>query len=233
MVLLSGLGKVALTLGSVLAGALLAFWFQNIRENRIKRNDRLEAIIRTQHSLYFMWSILAAIRYTYLDERRDDPKRHRMLRIYWLPDYRIPIDFNSITFLHQPSFRALLTNIFMAERCFLSAIDAVLERNRRLEEFVPKPGTEHQFDPVTKVLVTPLDQVKDSLLKSATDALYNSIDNGMGSLEHTFSQLRECAKTMFPDASGFMRESNLTRDGYFAARGQKPPDQATNPTSPS
>ncbi|MEO7701892.1 MAG: hypothetical protein ABIZ04_21915 [Opitutus sp.] len=218
-----GAGKIVSALGGAFAGAGVAFWFQNRRENKIKRNAQFEALVRAQHALYFMWSVVAGLRYKYLDESRTDPKRHRMLRINWLPEHHVPIDFNALTFLHRQGSTTLLTQLYVAERAYLSAIDAVRERNQLVFRAIPTPDKEYQFDPKSKLLGMRVDPLMDSLLESATTALYHSVDGGMSRCEDAFAELRKAAKRMFPKNKPFLRDENLTKDGFFASHGQKAP----------
>ncbi len=218
-------GEIIAALAGALAGAGLAFLFQNSREDRIKRNERFEAVIRAQHSLYFMWMILANIRFNRLDPRRAENTRHRSLGIIWTSDDIVEFDFDAITFLHRREYRSLLTNLFLSQRACKSAIESVDLRNKYFSDLIPGPGAEYSFQTESKTLGQMVDPIKDSLLESATNEMYKTIDNGMKLIERTFADLRKCAKEVFPDEAGLLSETNLTKDGYDAARGASPPTQ--------
>jgi len=223
-VILAGFCALATTLIGAWAGAAMAFRYQRHREEEVKRNDQIQAVVAAQHALYFMWRLLAYVRYTYLDPQRDDEdNRHKMLGKYHLVEHRVPIDFNSLTFLFQRNFRGLLSNIFIAERAFLNAVDAVRTRNDRHTAMEPKPGSEYVLDPETKMVTLPLDPLQDEGMKITTNALYVAVDGGMVQLERAFSVLRQAAKSNFPEIDFFLGDSNLTEAGFYNS--QKKPQE--------
>ena len=209
--LLNWSGEIVAALVGAFVGAGAAFWLQMRREKQLKADKEYAAIIKAQHAMLFMWWILAVIRYTYLDARRQDAKdRHRILGKYWMIDLHVSIDLDSLAFLFRPKMREVVSLCFFAERAFLSAVDAVKERNGYWSDITTKRAAE-SFDPETKMARLPLDPVKDQMLKDATDALYNAVDNGMAHLQGAFAELRRDALIVFPDRA-FLKDENLTEE---------------------
>ena len=207
----SGGSELASALAGAFVGAIAAFGLQMLRENQLKEDKEYAAIISAQHALLFKWRVLAAIRFRYLDaERENVAERHQRLSIYWIADHNIVTDLDSLTFLFRQGMRQVVSNCFFAERAYLSAIDAVKARNEYHNQATS--GQPVAFDPVTKTGVYNYDPVADQMLRSATDALYHSVDNGMALCKVAFTELRRCAREVYPN-SDFLKDENLTLEG--------------------
>ncbi len=220
--LLDWSGEIIAALGGAFFGAGAAFLLQKRREDQLKADREYAAIIKAQHAILFMWRILASIQYTYLDAPRKDVEfRHRKLPKYWVTSMHLALDLDSIAFLFRPKMREVVSNCFFAQRAFLSAIEAVTERNAYWDSIVAQSGDLSTVGPdkMAQIVVNP---IKDSLLKSATDALYKSVETGMALCERAFGELRKNALIVFPDRD-FLKEVNLTEAAIrkdLDARGQ-------------
>jgi len=56
-------------------GAGLAFWFQNIRENRKQINQNYSALLKTQALFYQYYEVAYSIKEKFLDKFKDDLNR--------------------------------------------------------------------------------------------------------------------------------------------------------------
>ena len=202
-------GEAVAAMFGAFVGAGAAFWLQIGRERKLRDDAQYAAIIEAQHSLLFMWRILASLQFTYLNPQRINPIRHRMLPLYWVTESDISVDLASITFLFRPEMREVVSLCFFAQRGFLSAVEAVKERNSCWTAVTAQPGSVAAIDPTTKMAVVAFDPAKDSMLHSATEALYITTANAMSMIERAFAELRKDALIVFPERH-FLKQENLT-----------------------
>jgi hypothetical protein len=111
--------------------------------------------------------------------------------------------------LFRPEMREVVSLCFFAQRGFLSAIEAIKERNACWSAITALPGSVAAIDPATKMAVVAFDPAKDSMLHSATEALYITTANSMNMIERAFAELRKDALIVFPDRH-FLKSENLT-----------------------
>ncbi len=196
-------GEVVAALSGAFMGASFAF-FLMLRHEKTQRADKeYAAIIKAQHALFFMWRLMVNIQDNYLKVQRSDTQgRHRNLPTYSMNERYLPIDFDSIAFLFRPKMREVVARCFVAERQFLSACDAVTERNTLQDKITEEVEIAGMAGDKIYVEISKIDPRRDHRLKSKTDSLYVAVDQSVDLCEVASADLRRCAKEIFPEGTG-------------------------------
>jgi hypothetical protein len=217
-------GEIIAALAGAFVGAGAAFLLQRRRENELKADAQYAAIIQAQHTLFFMWAILAEKKVKYLDRYRSDALGYRKLTLYPLPQSQIGLDFKSLGFLFRPTSRRVISDCFNAERSYLSAIEILKLRNEILTQIHALGGTVKESETGESQAVIPHDEIKDLKLSKATKLLYEAVDRGVLTCVSAFAGLRKAALEMFPNRE-FVEERNLSEEKLEKSAGQ-PSEQA-------
>lgn len=180
-------------------GSGSAFVLESSRRKRERKDREHDAALTAQYALQAQWNTLENIRQQFLEPFRKEPDRHMKLTVFSLPEARLSIPFDKLIFVAKRDDPDLLQTIRIAEDGYIAAMDALLQRNEKMEAFYYDPEVKRQqFDEETgrSVLSAPIHKV--FLIKKLTDALYQRVDSALPRLDAAFIAMRSCIKRNFP-----------------------------------
>jgi hypothetical protein len=168
-----------------------------LHEKRLKADKEYAAIIRAQHALLFMAENLTDLRNQKLDAHKDQPDRHIRMTALFMTEKHVSIDLDSLSFLFRPKMRELIARCFFAERSYLSALDALRDRNTAWTAITNQPGAVSDINPSTGVGTLTISNDQARQLKTLTDLLYRAVEIGESLNKEAAADLRKNAKLVF------------------------------------
>ncbi len=184
-------------------GAWAAFRFQEYRETRKERGDRIHALREALFLLSSQRGFLLILDQDQLAPMRDDPSRHLLLRPPLFGRAPLPLDLTKLVFLiklHKSG--SLISQLDLAEARF-SFVERLLEERRnlhyRVQDRLAATGEAWGDGATLEEAVTAVVGRPSVLqLKQMTDALYESVAPALATNRECVTAIQEFIKEQFP-----------------------------------
>ena len=180
-------------------GAACAFLFAYIERLKTQEKKEHDSLIEVQYSLGFMLNSVEHIWRQHLRAEESNPNRHGALPSLNFPDHQLTIDHKGIMFIAGQGAAPLVQDLFMAEKAFLNALDAMRQRNRAHEEL--------EFHPTTKLLAFDASTGKADInphpfllnrLKLTTDSVYRTVPRASELLKKALTDVIHFTRSKYP-----------------------------------
>lgn len=188
-------GAISIFFGAVV-GALVGLYFERSKakkaEQKCRRGDLLEAQM-----------ILMCHINSLLDEKRKiEPIRKMPDRERMMPEIvhtfdQVSIDIRKLSFLLDGSDPNLVMDVYLAEQCYRNTCNAFNVRNEKLKAF--QAGIEIQHFDLNTGASGGVGNLPDlKLLRDATDAVFDCLDDALDRHLIAMKKLKDHAKKLFP-----------------------------------
>jgi hypothetical protein len=190
-------GELFSALAGAFFGALAAYWFQLTSEKKKDAENNYRAIIRAQIALVTQRNTLKSLDDQHLEQHRNDPERHMKMGIYTLDVFDQIVEADSLSFLARPSDVVVILDVHLSQRQYLSAINALRNKNEAYERVLMKSELGGINETQRKASIRP-DPREAMLLQQKTDTLYQMITEARKQNDEAFVKLRAIGKKIFP-----------------------------------
>ena len=177
-------------------GAGLAFWFQNIRENRKRINQNHGALLKTQALFYQYYEVAYSIKEKFLDKFKDDLNRTAKVQHISFCKSFAQLDYEVLSFILEDKKNAdLYANIINAYRKCVSTIDSIEERNHQYRKITN--GKVESLNPETGQCIVSLSLADLKFLKDFTDIMYREVGQVLVRITEIDKKIQDFVKTNF------------------------------------
>lgn len=177
-------------------GAGLAFWFQNIRENKKRINENYGALLKTQALFYQYHEVVYCIKRDFLDKFKDDSDRTGKVQHISFCKSFAELDYEGLSFiLENKKDVDLYGNITNAYRKCVSAIDSIEERNHQYRKITN--GKVDSINQETGHCVVSLSLADLKFLSDFTDIMYREVDQVLQRITEIDKEIQEFIKGNF------------------------------------
>lgn len=188
-------GAISTFFGAVV-GAMVGLWFERSKAKKAEQTARRCDLLEVQMILMCHVNSL-------LDESkkiaplRQLPDRERRMPEMVHTFDEVAIDIRKLSFLLDESDPNLIMEIHLAEQCYRSACKALQVRNDKLKAFQSSIDIQHfDLDTGASSGIASLPYLK--LLRDATNAVFDCVDDALARQIEAMRKLRDHAKRLFP-----------------------------------
>lgn len=191
------------TLAAAFAGAWAAFQLQarKSEDDQAKRN--IEAVNNAIFNLIRKHHTFIALRNQFINEHRDDKRRHMKIMPAIGIEYDAPkIQYDSLGFMLSSEDPNVLSRLLLTEQEIYSTLKTVRERSKlHLERVQPTieriRKKEGSVVPVKRIEHA-LGKMESQTLRGLTDAMVEGVDASIAAIETSISDLNRAAKNVYP-----------------------------------
>ena len=193
-------------------GAGLAFWFQNIRENRKQINQNHSALLKTQALFYQYYEVIYSIKKEFLDGFKDDPQCVAKVQHISFCKNFANLDYEGLAFIlaskKDVDFYGDITNAY--RKC-LSAIGSIEERNHQYRKITD--GKVESLDQETGKCIVSLSPADLKFLTDFTNIMYRETDQVIIRIGEIDKKIQKFVKKKFKKRHALkmkiIKESNV------------------------
>jgi hypothetical protein len=190
-------GQFISALAGALLGAIAAYRFQNRREKRHCDEKQRTAIICAQLTLMTQLNGLENLRNRVLEPLRNVQNRELKIPISIQPPADLSIDIASLAFLVDKHDANLIRDVYLAERSHFTTFRALAIRNDLFGK-LHEASRVIDVNPTTGKATLDPEPLTLKLLKDATNALYDNIDDAIIQITRVVDALRRTGIELFP-----------------------------------
>jgi hypothetical protein len=182
-------GELVAALAGAVAGSFTAYWLQRGTEKRRERNENRAAIVRAQVALIAQLNTLQILWQQYFLPVLNDSERETKIGMIWFVQCDPLVDVGTLSFLVTRKTPNIPFDVHLAQRSFISAMDALRERNSQYEQIFQR-GETHAINPNTGQSLIRADPRAILNYRAATDAIYNLFPAAIARSEAMTTELK-------------------------------------------
>ena len=201
--LTSALIPAIATLVAAFAGAWAAFQWQARKSEDDQAKQNIEAVNNAIINLIRKHHTFIALRNQFINEHRDDKRRHMKIMPAIGIEYDVPeIQYDSLGFMLSSEDPNVLSRLLLTEQEIYSTLKTVKEWSKLHLERV-QPTIEHiqkkegSVVPIKRI-ERELGKMDSQMLRGLTDAMVEGVDASIAAIENSISDLNRAAKNVYP-----------------------------------